>query len=59
MEVKISGIVKLDDIVGLNEVKQIVQNTIYVRHRFPTLSKNVKPVKGVLLFGVGRRSFRV
>lgn len=54
MEVNITEVVKLDDIVGLHEVKQILQNTIYIRNRFPTLSKSVKPLKGVLLFGVSR-----
>lgn len=47
--------VKVSEIVGLNGVKQIIRDTIYVRNRFPTLSKNVKPVKGILLFGVDRR----
>lgn len=44
--------ISYDDIVGLNDVKSVLNESVVFPLKYPSLMKKIGPWKGILLFGV-------
>lgn len=55
--------ISYDDIVGLNDVKSVLNESVVFPLKYPSLMKKIGPWKGILLFGVSiikeKESFRI
>lgn len=48
--------ISYDDIVGLKDVKSVLNETVIFPLRYPSLMSKIGPWKGILLFGVSIHS---